>query len=118
MNDSINVRIMNGVIIQENGIIRNASGQFIGRLSDSVDFDSEHIGVSKLTASDAVSTLSSAFRNDPDYAHGWHCNIAMMCYDAMGDDAVAYIEHEDLHRVSNDAASRFMKLCFDVETKG
>ena len=47
------------------------------------------------------------------YAHGWHCNIAMMCYDAIlaHDDQVDFA-----HKVGNDAASRFMKLCFDVET--
>lgn len=48
------------------------------------------------------------------YAHGWHCNIAMACYDAMlqteGDG-------HDHHAIANNAASRFMKLCFDVETK-
>ena len=59
------------------------------------------------------------------YAHSWHCNIAMMCYDAIraaeeknpgatADDTQAHI---DAHKVGNDAASRFMKLCFDVETK-
>jgi len=53
------------------------------------------------------------------YAHSWHCNIAMMCYDAMMKDNedVADIVHNDFLEISNDAASRFMKLCFDVETK-
>lgn len=55
------------------------------------------------------------------YAHSWHCNIAMMCYDAMCsglyDDPQGF-DHERAHKVANDAASRFMKLCFDVETKG
>ena len=48
------------------------------------------------------------------YAHAWHCNIAMMCHDAIlaHDDQVDFA-----HKVGNDAASRFMKLCFDVETK-
>ena len=52
-------------------------------------------------------------------AHGWHCNIAMMCSDAI-DDAKLELKHEmesiDGYAVGNDAASRFMKLCFDVET--
>ena len=51
------------------------------------------------------------------YAHSWHCNIAMSCYDAIiddtDDDAQAHI---DAHKIGNDAASRFMKLCFDVTT--
>ena len=53
------------------------------------------------------------------YAHSWHCNIAMMCYDAILDaDMVDAVFKDDIHSVANDAASRFMKLCFDVETKG
>lgn len=53
------------------------------------------------------------------YAHCWHCNIAMMCYDALL--AADIVDEECLDEtleVCNDAASRFMKLCFDVETKG
>ena len=46
-------------------------------------------------------------------AHSWHCNIAMACYDSMPDS----ISHEEKHRIGNEAASRFMKICFDVETK-
>lgn len=58
------------------------------------------------------------------YAHSWHCNIAMMCYDAIKaadikhmDSYNGEMEHEDAHLIGNDAASRFMKLCFGVETK-
>lgn len=54
------------------------------------------------------------------YAHSWHCNIAMMCYDAMASAASKTEEvfcHDDAYKISNDAASRFMKLTFDVETK-
>jgi len=47
-------------------------------------------------------------------AHGWHCNIAMACYDAMLQTEGDGHEH---HKIANNAASRFMKLCFDVETK-
>ena len=50
------------------------------------------------------------------YAHGWHCNIAMMCYDAIL--AAEEIPHEQAHLIGNEAASRFMKMCFDVETSG
>ena len=55
------------------------------------------------------------------YAHSWHCNIAMMCYDAMHAEPWAGLSEkaiENRRRIANDAASRFMKLCFDVETKG
>jgi len=47
------------------------------------------------------------------YAHAWHCNIAMAVYDECTDD----ISKTDAVRIGNDAASRFMKLCFDVDTK-
>lgn len=52
------------------------------------------------------------------YAHAWHCNIAMMCYDAIKDAQAKLGEggFTDAHAVGNDAASRFMKLCFGVET--
>jgi len=51
------------------------------------------------------------------YAHSWHCNIAMMCADAIHADHKETLTSDDAHRIGNDAASRFMKLCFDVETK-
>jgi hypothetical protein len=50
------------------------------------------------------------------YAYSWHCNIAMMCYDAIR-EAAEEIPHEQAHLIGNEAASRFMKLCFGVETK-
>ena len=31
------------VIIQENGIIRNTKGRFLGRLDREIEFDSEHL---------------------------------------------------------------------------
>ena len=48
-----------------------------------------------------------------------HCNIAMACYDAQMAEYsdVADSIHDELLKISNDAATRFMKLCFDVETK-
>jgi len=50
------------------------------------------------------------------YAHSWHCNIAMMVYDSIMDEA-KFTNRELAHKIGNDAASRFMKLCFGVETK-
>jgi hypothetical protein len=51
------------------------------------------------------------------YAHSWHCNIAAMCSDAIHASGIASNDSNELiHEASNDAASRFMKLCFDVET--
>lgn len=48
------------------------------------------------------------------YAHSWHCNLAMMFHDAMRENG---IDSEAAYKIGNEAASRFMKLCFDVETK-
>jgi hypothetical protein len=49
------------------------------------------------------------------YAHGWHCNIAAACFNAIrAQNPNGY--HGDTDRVANDAASRFMKLFFGVET--
>ena len=39
MNDSCKILILDGVIIQENGIIRNKNGQLIGKLCDDIDFE-------------------------------------------------------------------------------
>lgn len=61
----------------------------------------------KHTVKDAMETLTQAFEDDPDYAHTWHCNIACSVMDSGVD-----------HEKSNEAASRFMKLAFGVETKG
>jgi len=49
------------------------------------------------------------------YAHGWHCNIAMMCYDAILDKDKS-VGHTMAYKMGNEAASRFMKLAFDVVT--
>ena len=54
------------------------------------------------------------------YAHSWHCNIAMCCADAINEsesDVLSNLSWEDIREVGNKAASRFMKLCFDVETR-
>ena len=47
------------------------------------------------------------------YAHSWHCNIAVCVYDECTTD----ISRAEAHRIGNASASRFMKLCFDVDTK-
>ena len=67
---------------------------------------------------EAFNTIKQAMADDPSYAYSWHCNIAMMCSDAIHS---ADITDEncmgEIHKTSNDAASRFMQLCFGVETK-
>lgn len=71
-----------------------------------------------MNTKEAVETLTQAFSDDPDFAHSWHCNVAMMCYDAMRDSKpfLGDASHDARHFVANDAATRFMKLAFSVET--
>jgi len=74
----------------------------------------------------AMETIKQAMIDDTpqergSYAHSWHCNIAMACYNAMADAAEETDEvfcHDNAMKISNDAASLFMRVCFDVETKG
>jgi len=73
----------------------------------------------RITVKQAMEVIKKAMVDDNpsekgSYAHSWHCNIAMMCHDAIldFDDQVGFALE-----VGNNAASRFMKLCFDVETK-
>lgn len=71
---------------------------------------------------EAFKTIRQAMIDDEpekpgSYAHSWHCNIAMMCFDAILDEPEIYISMDVAHRIGNEAASRFMKLCFGVETK-
>jgi len=52
----------------------------------------------------AIKTVVEAMQADPDYAWGWHCNIAMAFVDAGGD-----------HYTGNQGAARFMKMLANVE---
>ncbi len=63
----------------------------------------------------AMKILTEAMQDTElgSYAHSWHCNIAMSVYDECTTD----ISHDDAHRIGNDAATRFMKLCFGVDTR-
>ena len=71
---------------------------------------------------EAFEILKQAIKEDTEegsLAHSWHCNIAMMCYDAISSrtyDAPYGFDHELAHKIGNDAASRFMKMCFDAKT--
>jgi len=72
----------------------------------------------------AMRTLNKAMRSDSivpgSYANAWHCNIAMMCYEALRNhqDSSFILTDVDAKAIGNEAASRFMKLCFGVVTKG
>ena len=85
----------------------------------------ENLDQDKLGA--ALNTVKQAMTGDGSgggsYAQAWHCNIAMMCYDAINAHDVSVFDpddgqmsHDDALKIGNEAASRFMKLCFDVDT--
>ena len=61
------------------------------------------------TVAHAVSVLSKAMLDDPDFAWSWHCNIAMPIVDASG----GAIGHAD----ANKLATALMRHLFGVTTK-
>ena len=117
MSYAIKTKQIQSVVIQENGIIRNSKGYLIGRLVSGINFDSDHLNESDSTAY-CMEYLSGALRKDDSYAYSWHANIAMACMDSIIDvkEKVAFDSHSDYHFAGNEAAERFMKICFDVET--
>lgn len=57
--------------------------------------------------------LKEALKEDREYAHAWHCNLAMSFSDAIPEEVrVRGMKHQ----MCNDGASRFMMTCFGVET--
>lgn len=56
-------------------------------------------------AASGMQHLKTAIQADPEYAHGWHCNLAV----AMTDEGV---DHDTAQR----AADRFMQNAFGVST--
>ena len=62
---------------------------------------------------EAMQVLRTAIHNDEGYAISWHANIAMACYDSIPED---HSHHEDRHKIANEAAERFMKLAFNIDT--
>lgn len=63
---------------------------------------------------DAIKVLTAAMQDVElgSLAHAWHCNIAMAVYDS----APKGLSHAKAHKMGNEAATRFMKLLFDVNT--
>jgi len=90
---------------------------------------SQDVGIDQDKLGAAFSAVKQAMTGDGSgggsYAHSWHCNIAMMCYDAImaehekepGALADDTLKHNEAHKIGNNAASRFMKLCFDIDTR-
>ena len=89
--------------------------------------------------SEAFSVLTQAMKADSNLAWSWQCNLAMAIYDeshpqciceildgkykghrpecaiVRAHDARHFNEHALSHEFCNNAAARFMKLCFDVD---
>jgi hypothetical protein len=72
--------------------------------------------------SDAIEVLKQVMIKDGpselgSLAHGWHCNLAMSCFDAIErhKDAKRFSRKATLE-VSHAAATDFMKKLFDIET--
>ena len=79
----------------------------------------------QIAVENAFEILKKAMKDDDpikagSYAHSWHCNIAMMCHDAIHASGVVekgLLSNNAPRVIGNDAATRFMRLCFDVDTK-
>lgn len=65
----------------------------------------------------AMTVLRNAMRNDLDYAHSWHCNIAVAAQDAICNGTSEDVRAQaNFHQLTNEGASIFMRRCFDVIT--
>jgi hypothetical protein len=98
------------VTVQENGIIRNEIGQFIGRIGRDVEFEE----LNEYRIGEALETLKQAMQKHSEYAHSWHCKVAISMYDSFAE--VTHETHGEKINQANQAATLFMKRCFDVST--
>lgn len=57
------------------------------------------------TVRNSLNNMTQMFKEDPDFAWVWHCNIAMPIYDECSD-----------HTTANRAAARVMQTVFGVDT--
>lgn len=58
----------------------------------------------EITPKIALDALNIAMIKDNSYAWSWHCNLAMMAYDAGAP-----------HKESNERAASFMRILFDID---
>lgn len=99
------------MIIWEDNVMENNCGKKI------IPYDQEEVAKAFKTIQAAM--IADGPSKPGSYAHSWHCNIAMAFSDTLHEaDIVDEYCLDEIHQVCNDAASRFMKLCFKVETKG
>lgn len=50
------------------------------------------------------------------YVFSWHSNLAMMFYDSIMHHKDVDISHEAALEIARDGASRFMSICFQIDT--
>lgn len=75
---------------------------------------------------DLMESLKQKIRSDKEYAYSWHANISMAVQDTFkivtayetvsGETYRIPADFENLYKLSNEAASRFMMNAFEVET--
>ncbi len=65
--------------------------------------------MSKNKVVEALDVLKKALKEDDGFAYSWHCNVAVAFQDAAK-------KGFSIHRVSNEAATIFMKNAFGVDT--
>ena len=60
-----------------------------------------------MTTKEAMDHLRQAWKDDPDYRHGWIANLTMSVYDEF-----LHYERssEEIHKTAERAAERFMNL--------
>ena len=76
-----------------------------------IQSDNPRVAIDGLPVHSAMEVLKAAMKADPDFARTWHDNLAMAVMDSESRDNL-----RSDHEVANDAAARFMKSAFDVDT--
>lgn len=66
-------------------------------------------------AKQAMDTLTKCMVEDTEFAQNWHAIIAAKCYDSMR--YAGYTDHDARSSTAYDAASRFMKVAFNLDVK-
>lgn len=74
----------------------------------------QQIQAKDITIKMAMDRLKIALKDDDDYAHTWHCNLAMSIFDSIPSNDL--MNEECSHTISNHAARRFIKMVFNINT--
>jgi len=67
--------------------------------------------IAELESYSGFEKLKKSLKDDPDYVHSWYCNLTMSFLDEMSGDFKTDRE------IARGGASRFMKICFDIDIK-